>query len=197
MGKILPFFLLLLMLSCASRRGRHSESSLKVPDFYSVVISETNCYNDTAKGNVILKHKSFNPIKTIFGKLSGELANSKHLIYLFSWENNLPSVTNDFKAIVVDKTTGRGFYAFNLDDGNEIGLKTELPDEFSIEDFVLKSYSQKRIDFLKSLQNRFSSAEMGQDYIIYEVDLINKVNKLTVLNSVTFGKNELTRLDGG
>lgn len=169
---------------------------MKTSDFYSEVVTATKSYNDTAKARVVLQRKSFSPTKAIFEKLSGELVNSKHLLYLFTWENKLPTVTTNFRAVVVDKTTGRAFYAFKSKAGEEVAWKTALPDDFLIEDFLLKSYSQKGVDFLKSLQRRFSSAEMGQDYVIYEVDLISEINKVTMLNSVTVDKEELTRLKG-
>jgi hypothetical protein len=196
MRRLLPFTLLLLILSCASRRGQSTDANLKASDLYSEVTSAINSYNDTAKARIVLQHKSFNPTKAVFEKLSGELANSEALIYLFTWENNLPTITNNFRAIVIDKTTGKAYYAFKSEAGNMVNVATTVPDEFLIEDFLLKNYSQNGVDFLKSLQNRFSSTEMGQDYVIYEVDLISHTNKVTMLNSVTIDKNELTRLEG-
>lgn len=194
--RIVSIFLLLVTFSCVSRQGKETSGGLMTSDFYSEVISATKSYNDTVKSRIILQHKSFNPTKAIFKKFSSELVNSKHLIYLFMWENNLPTVTNNFKAIVVDKTSGKAFYAFKSENDTDITFTTVSPNQFLVEDFVITNYSSNRIDFLKGLQNKFSSAEMGQDYIIYEVDLANQIEKVTKLSAVTVDKEELTRLKG-
>ena len=176
--------ILILILGCSSKK---QNINLNANDLYTKIESEINKHNSFENDTEYFKTTKFNPVKSIFNNLEKQLKNSNHLVFLFSWVNHLPTTgTMHFQSIVYDFDNNKKYYCYNFVDNNKnIIIEETLPKNFQTANVIIKNYELNKIDYLRTLQNRFSSAEIGQDYLIQEIDLLKKTNKTLVLKSVT------------
>lgn len=174
--------ILILILGCSSKK-----QNINANDFYTEIESGIKKHNSFENDTEYFKTKKFNPVKYIFNSLEKQLKNTNHLVFLFSWDNHLPTAgTMHFQSIVYDFDNNKKYYCYNFVDNNKnIIIEVTLPKDFQTANVVIKNYELNKIDYLRTLQNKFSSAEMGQDYLIQEIDLLKKTNKTLVLKSVT------------
>jgi hypothetical protein len=178
------YIILILILGCSSKK---QNINFNANDFYTEIESGIKKHNSFENDTEYFKTKKFNPVKYIFNSLEKQLKNTNHLVFLFSWVNHLPTAgTMHFQSIVYDFDNNKKYYCYNFVDNNKnIIIEETLPKDFQTANVVIKNYELNKIDYLRTLQNKFSSAEMGQDYLIQEIDLLKKTNKTLVLKSVT------------
>ena len=176
--------ILILTTACSSQKQSGSNNADR---FYTEVLDGLKKHNSIENDTEYLKTKKFNPVKHIFENLEEQLKNTRNLIFLFSWTNHLPTIgTNDFKAIVYDLDKNKKYYCYNqIDNYKKIIIVETLPENYETENVIIKNYELNKIEYLRTLQNRFSSAEVGQDYLIQEINLLDKTNKTLVFKSVT------------
>jgi len=176
------FLILILIFGCSSKK-----QNINANDFYTEIESGIKKHNSFENDTEYFKTKKLNPVKYIFNNLEKQLKNTNHLVFLFTWVNHLPSIeTKHFQSIIYDFDNNKKYYCYNfVDNYKNIIIEETLPKDFQTADMVIKNYEQNKIDYLRTLQNRFNSAEIGQDYLIQEIDLQKKTNKTLVLKSIT------------
>jgi hypothetical protein len=176
--------ILFLILGCSSKK---QNINLNAKNFYTEIESGIKKHNSFENDTEYFKTKKFNPVKYIFKSLEKQLKNTNHLVILFSWVNHLPTArTMHFQSIVYDFDNNKKYYCYNFVDNNKnIIIEETLPKDFQTANLVIKNYELNKIEYLRTFQNRFSSVEMGQDYLIQEIDLLKKTNKTLVLKSVS------------
>ena len=177
----LIFISVLVIASCYTRKGR-TENADRI---FSTVVKKAKEHNDTSTDRkVVLQIKNFNPTKLLLSELSKEISNSKDLVYLFTWNNDLPTVTLRFSAILLDRSANKKYYVFNLKGERNIQITDQKPANFDSHNFVLDRFLIGQVDTLYAWQNSFSSAQMGQDYSLFRIDLSKPEVDLLHLSSV-------------
>ncbi|MGK4568179.1 hypothetical protein [Flavobacterium sp. 3HN19-14] len=154
-------------------------------EFYLEVESGLQKHNVSENDTEYFKTKKFNPVKFIFNNLKEKLKDTNHIIFLFSWVNHLPTTgTNDFESIVYDLDNHKKYYIYNFRENfKNIIIKESLPSDLNGADTIIENYKLNKIEYLKSLQTS-TSAELGQDYLIQNINLQNHINKTSVFKSL-------------
>ena len=174
-------FIVFVIEGCYTTKGRTDNSD----HIFAIVAEKAKEYNDTSTNRkVILQFKNFNPTKQLFSKLSKEISNSNDLVYLFTWSNDLPTVTLRLSAILLDRSANKKYYAFNLKGERSIQITGQQPTNFDSHNLVLDKFLTGQVDTLYAWQNLFSSAEMGQDYYLFRINLSKPEVDLLHLSSV-------------
>ncbi len=111
----------------------------------------------------------------------------QNVIYIRSFYNNvLNKKVNGFESLTYNYLTKEKIY-IQTEKNNRKKFKTsntELPD-FEEFDFILENYLNGNIDYLQSLQDSFSSSEIGSYFYIF--DFRNK--KIFKVNAIVFDSN--------
>ena len=154
---IIAIFLVFLFSSCSTIKYREIDKI-------------RNNYNSSNETNYIaLSNRMFNPTKKIFNKLDNSLG--ENYIYIFSWVNHLPMVSDHFTALLYDVESNETFYINNtLESPNDIKI-TKKTESHKEEMFILNYYLDNKIDSLTSLPLLYSSAEMGTQYSILDISV--------------------------
>lgn len=183
MYKLTIVFFIILTIGCSLNHSKQNTKK-KTINFYTEIVQEVKKYNDTAKSGFYLKTKSFDPTKYNFKLIDDKLENSKHVIYLFTWNNHMPTVgTNDFRAIVFDINNDKKYFFYNSQSNyKKINIEYSSSEYFEEPIFILNNYNSGKIEYLKSFQNRYSSAEAGQSYLIVEIES-GKTSKILQLEA--------------
>lgn len=182
--KLFVLWIGIFLANCSS--NSLSKKNQNAQYFHTEIEQTIKKYNDSTNSTIYIKTHKFNPTKLNFELIKDNLENSKHIIYIFSWRNHLPIAgTNDFESIIYDIDNNKKYFFYNYQkDYKNIILETKSPKDFEQPNFILDHYQSKKNELLKNLQNRFSSAEIGQDYLIVEVE-IGKTPKILELTSFT------------
>mgnify|MGYP003587219135 CR=1 FL=1 len=111
----------------------------------------------------------------------------QNVIYIRSFYNNVvDKKVNGFKSLTYNYSTKEKIY-IQTEKNNRRKFKTsntELPN-FKEFDFILENYLNGNIDYLQSLQDSFTSAEIGSYFYIF--DFRNK--KIFKVNAIIFDSN--------
>ncbi|MGV3527256.1 MAG: hypothetical protein ACO1OO_00015 [Flavisolibacter sp.] len=181
MKEIILYFTLLCVTGCSSVFKQHSLTADGIAGISEQLSLAQRNFNDTSKHEKVHgTYRGFNPATAIFNKLKSKLKDSKYLVYLFTWQNDLPTVAGNFRAIVFDKTGGKTYYCSGSGSKRNLHIRTIPSTQELIDEKVLSSYLSDNSDLLRSHQGKFSSAEIGEDYTIYDIDLQN--SKVTIHN---------------
>ena len=172
-----------LIIGCSSQIKDTNQNAF---NYYEEIESEIRKYNSQENQSQYYKTNKFNPVDYIFRNLDDKLKNTNHLVFLFSWVNHLPTAgTKHFVSIIHDVSNNKNYYCYNsIDNYRKIFIEEIIPQNYTTANAILENYKQNKISYLKTLQNKFITAEMGQDYLIFEIDFTKKANKLLVLKSV-------------
>lgn len=130
---------------------------------------------------IILSHKQFNPSKIIFRNLRGDL--SDNFVYIFSWSNDLPLVSNRFTGLIYDQNSDRKFYLSNTILNKKLLQIKESSSVHNEEEIILDYYLKNKIDSLTSLPQLFSSSEAGASYTLFDT----KKRKAYVIDNLILG----------
>ena len=82
-------------------------------------------------------------------------------------------ITGNFRAILLDQTSGKRYYCSGSGYSKKLHIQTTASEQVLVDEKVLNSFLSKNFDYMHSVQGRSSSAEIGEDYTIYELDLHN------------------------
>ena len=174
-------------MGCSSVLKNHSSSVDNIVSIPEQISIAQRSFNDTSKhGTVLGSFKGFDPSKAIFNKIQSKIKDSKTIIYQFAWQNDLPSVTGNFRAIVYDQTNGKRFYFSGSAKLKKLHIRTVPTDQDLIDEKVLNSFLSSNFQKIYSKQGLYTSAEIGEDYNIYEIDLDKP--RVTLTNFVSFAE---------
>ncbi len=98
------------------------------------------------------------------------LKNSKNLIHIYSFDNNiLDRKINGFKSLTYNTLTKEKVYIETEEKNRKKYIVSKItPKNFKEFDFILENYLNGKIEYLKSLENSFSGAEVGSDYYVFD-----------------------------
>lgn len=185
MKRIIQYIIILICISCSPIQNQRSLTVTTTSDIPKQLNLAQRSFNDTSK-NVKIQgdFKGFDPAKPIFNQLRGELKASKTIVYQFTWQNDMPTITGNFRAIVFDKTSGKKFYCSGSGSSKMLDIRSTPTIQDSLDEKVLNSYLSGDHENIKSLQRKFISVEIGEDYTIYEIVLQNPRVKIQNFSSV-------------
>ena len=144
------------------------------------VIDRIQSHHNIEKGNIILSNKGFNPSKKIFARLDKVL--SDDFIYIFSWVNHLPMVSNHFTALIYDRESKRTFYINNtLENERLIEIKEESTNHQE-EKIILDYYFNNKINTLVSLTPTF---DLASQFSLFD----SKTEEAYVVENLELDKN--------
>ncbi len=170
MKKVLHIIWILFLVSCSASN-------------YKTILDIKERHRKTENKSIILSHKGFNPSKIIFKKLDKSIGDD--LVYIFSWKNNLPMASDQFKALVYDKRTSQTLYVGNNHQNkNDIVIKQD-PNHYDEESLILKYYIGGKIEQLVSLKPQFSSSEVGTEYYLFDT----KSNNAWVISNLILNQD--------
>ncbi len=173
----------IFIVGCSSQKKLtgHTEA------LYQKLESGLENLNQSDNDTFYFKSENFNPVKIIFEKLENKLQTTDSLIFVFSWINHLPMAgANHLESIVYDLEKEKTYYLYNYrNDYKNIIVQEIRPDDFNTIDMVFENFQKGDIEYLKNQQNQFSSAEMGQDYLILKIHLGKDFIDTLVLESIT------------
>ena len=127
-------------------------------------------------------HK-LNP-KTFENKLSKK---PKNLIHIYSFDNNIMNrKINGFQSLTFNTLTNEKVYIDTEEKNRKkyIASKT-APKYFKEFDFILENYLNGNIEYLKSLENSFSGAEIGSYFYVFDF----RTYKVLKVNAIAFNSN--------
>lgn len=124
-------------------------------------------------------HK-LNP-KTFENKLSKK---PKNLIYIYSFDNNIMNrKINGFQSLTLNTLTNEKVYIDTEKRNRKKYVASKIaPKYFKEFDFILENYLNENIQYLKSLENSFSGAEIGSYFYVFDF----RTHKVLKVNAIAF-----------
>jgi hypothetical protein len=167
MNRVGLFLFYLFLFNCSSAYSQIGLTVAAVKDIPELLSSVRRTYNDTSKHSKVYGTcKRYDPAKAIFYRLKSKLGSSRNVVYQFTWQNDLPAVNGNFRAIVFDKTGEKSYYCSGSCYSKKLEIRTVPLIQDSVDQIVLNSYLTGDFDHLSSFQGEFSSAEVGEDYTV-------------------------------
>jgi len=127
-------------------------------------------------------HK-LNP-KTFENKIS---KSNKNLIHIYSFDNNvMDRKINGFKSLTFNTLSNEKVYIETEEKNRKKYSASKFtPKYFKEFDFILENYLNKNTEYLKSLEDSFSDAEVGSYFYIFDF----RTNKVLKINAIAFDSN--------
>ena len=108
----------------------------------------------------------------------------KNLIHIYSFDNNIMNKKiNGFRSLTYNTLTNEKVYIDTEEKNRKkyIASKT-APKYFKEFDFIIENYLNGNIEYLISLQDSFSSAEVGSYFYIFDF----RTHKVLKVNAIAF-----------
>jgi len=157
------------------------------PKVYNEVIEIKNKNNiSNPKKPIIIRNKSFSPLKKILSRLEGEL--TKDNIIIFSWVNHLPKTgVNDYYCIIYNYDNEKTFYIKNTKEKIHDIIICDSNKEFESHSYILDIYLNKGKTLLESLEP-FTSSEFGTSYSLIDTknNLGFRINGFNIKNKLIY-----------
>ena len=117
------------------------------------------------------------------------LNSNKNLIYIYSFDNNiLNREINGFKSLTYNKITKEKVYIKTEEKNRNKYTVSKTSSLFFREfDFILQNYIDGDISYLLSLEDSFSSSEVGSYFYIFDFEK-HKVFKINAISFDSAGK---------
>ena len=118
---------------------------------------------------------------------TGSLNRNKNLIHIYSFDNNiLDKKINGFKSLTFNTETLEKVYIETDEKNRRKYTASKSPLKFFKEfDFILDHYLKGNTEYLQSLEDSFSDAEVGSYFYIFDF----RNNKVLKINAIGFDSN--------
>ncbi|WP_126974516.1 hypothetical protein [Gynurincola endophyticus] len=168
-------FLLVIIVSSCTTSSLYKEIDRQVEEV------------NNEDSDIIKWEGDWNPSKKVFKKLRGKLKHSNHIIYIYTWVYTGMSIYYGkvSECLVHDMSSNKSYNIYIYK--RKIKIQPKGMD-FVFEEFLLKNYLKKNIDYLISLQNNNTEwVDHVLDSYHYILDYKkNKKIEYLVLESISF-----------
>lgn len=115
---------------------------------------------------------------------SKSLNRDKNLIHIYSFDNNImDKKINGFKSLTLNTETLEKVYIETDEKNRRKYTASKSPLKYFKEfDFILDHYLKGDIEYLKSLENSFSGAEIGSYFYVFDF----RTHKVLKVNAIAF-----------
>ena len=115
------------------------------------------------------------------------LKSNKNLIHIYSFDNNIMDrKINGFKSLTFNTSSSEKVYIETEEKNRKkYTASKSAPKYFKEFDFILENYLNNNIEYLKSLEDSFSSSEVGSYFYIFDF----RTNKVLKINAIAFDSN--------